>query len=565
MNDKLIEQLERTRAGYAGELAWHQFLSDAYTGQGGFAGAVEQPGYGYYGRASEVYAENAIGRSLYGSGKSGSYLVRYPREDDAKFQARIAVAHYPNYIEPIVDLRNSHLLRKAFTQHEEPKELAEWREDVDGEGTHFNQLRADVALCAALWGWLPTIVDAPPVEEGLTVAQVREAGLERPSVTLLAPANLLEWSHDGQRWRWAKIRVDRTEVDDWTAEPAVVSRYTIWYPTEAIVYEVAERKSGKEIIFSTRYAHPFGQVPIAIARHKSMPVDPRAGRDVVRGIPMLGQASVEARRLFNLHSELDEHVRGQVFALLVMARQAAAPEGEITVGTDNAVNVDPNQKNIHYYLAPPASVAATLETRVDSTVREIYRMGRVEFARAQGASVASGVARAYEFQQTNRAIADFAGELARWENRVGWLVGRKIGISDERLSKWRTQPPASFDIEDLQSELKAALDAITVKLGPTAEREMRKSLVQRMLPGLPRETYEQIETELDQMAEREAQMAAAGVELAQAAGAGLEDEGDLDDEDDADQDRGADGTQADRSARGASAADRQGRGAAPTR
>jgi len=491
MADTLLEKLERTRCGYDKECRWLTFLADAYTGAGGFQGGVEQPPSGYWGPAAELYASvQPYWLSLRQS--SGSYLDKHPREDEAKYQARKAVAHYLNYVEPLTDLKTSYLLRKPFIRDGESAAVRSWREDIDGQGTTWDDMRPGVVLRAAIGGWAPVLLDRPEVEEGMSRAQIDALGLDHFIVNPLAPGNLLEWCERGGRLEWAKVRTCRTEVESWDSERQEVEEYTIWTATDATRYTVSKDGSGtKAVTGPVVVPHGFGRVPIAIFRHKRVPNCDSA----VFGLPMHAQIALEGRRLFNLVSELDEHVRGQVFAILVMAQNNPSQTGEVQVGVDNGLTLDPQAKNPHYYLAPPASVASTLEARVEATVKEMFRMARAEYTRPVGAPT-SGVARAYEFASTNRAIADFGSEIARGESDLAQLVSLGEGEHPDIARKNRVTAPESFDIDDVTSDIKNAMDAVSAKLGPTATIAIKRGLVQRVLPQLSNTTMAKIEREL---------------------------------------------------------------------
>lgn len=503
----LLDKLRHTRAGYAEECTWIRFLMDAYAGTGGFQGQVRQPAVGYWGAAAELYAPaGSLGRDEHPR-PSSSYLDRFGREDDDKYRARCDVAHYPNYVGPLTDLKISYLLRKSFSREDVPEVVENWHGDVDGLGGTLDEVRPEIITRAAIAGWAPVLIDMRPTPEGWTVAQAEAAGTGKPRMIPLWPANLLDWSHDGQRFAWVKIRTDHVEQATWDAPARTVRRYAIWTAAVATIYEVVEI-DGKdpEVRPPVTYPHSFGRVPLAICRHQP-------GGDGVTGLPMHGQVSTEARRLFNLISEIDEHVRQQVFAILVLSQRGQNNGGEIQLGTSNGLTIDTDAKNVHYFLAPPASVAATLEKRIEQTIREIYRMARVEFTRPQVAA-ASGVSRAYEFAQTNRALSDFARHVAAWEEDVDDLVGAALGIATDARAKERVIPPDSFDIEDLSSEIAVTIDAVTrLRIGPTAAKLARLRFIQRMLPRLAPAELEKIEEELETMAEDEARMTAAGVAL----------------------------------------------------
>jgi len=500
MADSLIDQLRRERPEYRRECEWLAFLADAYTGGGGFQGKVRQPESGYWGAAAEQYASSSsvLADASRASLSNGSYLDRFHREDQPKYDARRDLAHYLNYVEPLTDLKVSYMLRKPFTRVEEPAEIEAWRADIDGEGTSYDDLRPQLATNAAVLGWTPLLIDRPVAPPGLSAAQARDIGADRFLVHQLSPANILEWSERGGKLLWAKTRVCSVDVAGWNMPPIKVEEISVWYPDHVERWVIRAPEKGDPVVESLgSFTHPFKRVPLAIFRHKRVP----SKASCVVGLPMHAQVSLVARRLFNLTSEFDEHIRQQVFAILVLPRMPGQA-GDVSVGSTNGLECGPEQKNVPYYLAPPATVADTLEKRVESTVKEIYRMARVEFSRPTGGSTASGVALAYEFAQTNRAIGDFAAEFARGETDVIQIVGTALGISEDRLKKAHVVAPSDFSIDDLAADLKAAADAVSLGIGPTATVEVKYRAIEQLLPHAPAETMAKIRRELDEAAKQ---------------------------------------------------------------
>jgi len=390
------------------------------------------------------------------------------------------------------------MLAKGLIVEGLPPQVEDWAADVDGDGhTMDDVLRDVVAVQAAVLGYTPTVMDMPRVEGVLSKAQAREAGV-RPYLMPSTPVSLLDWQKDKSgRLTWAKVRTVHTEQDSPMDVPVEVEEITFWYPDRAEVYRITKSGTAEGVDGPTVYSHPFEEVPVIVARRRPVPLDP------VRGLPMDKQVAVESRRLFNLSSELDEHLRGQVFAILQVPTDDPEKLEQITIGVDNAVPVPTQSVQNWSYLAPPASVAETYETRIENTVRELYRMARTEFDRASG-GVESGESRSRKFKATNRAIADFAGELARYVQRIYVLAGRGLGVSKEALDQIRVTAPRDFDVEELANTIKNSLDALTAQLGPTANAMIRKRLVDSLLPAQTREDAERIESEIEDLARMEA-------------------------------------------------------------
>lgn len=527
MSDSLLQQLERTRNGYDVERGYHKFLLDSYTGGGGYQGAIRQPDVGWWGAASERYAPWAPSRTRDVSTIPLNYLDRFPREDESKFKGRLAVAYLWNYVEPLTQLKVSYLLSKQTSYLEQPDELAEWRDDVDGEGTSWAEMRPAIALASAIWGWMPAIIDMDPAAPGESVAQARERNVARPRLVPLTPANLVDYSHDGKRFTWAKIRTDHVEQLTWDSAPVEVSVYRIWTPTEVSVYEV-RREDGKDAAVSdiSTSPHPFKQVPLVIFRHLPVPGDP------VHGLPMHAGPARAQKRLYNLLSELDEHIRAQVFAVAVLATKGGVPSGEVTIGTDNLLWLDAEASQKHYYMSPDPDIAGVYEARIESTIREgIYRQARVEFSRPTGAA-ASGVARAYEFAQTNHAIGDFAAEQARGEAWMDSIVWAGLGRDPADLDDYGVVAATDFDVEQLATDIENTLSALTVNLGPTMAKRLKMRLAERLDPNMPPDIRAKVEEELEEVDAQEQADAAMAREMRAAGDDPNADSGDGDDDED---------------------------------
>ena len=499
--DELVKALEARREGYDDEISWHRFLFDAYAGTGGFEGKEKRPSSETWGSAASIYAKREV-----------SYLRAHRREDSEKFRRRRDAAHYDNYVEPLTDLKLSYMLRKQASVEDRPEQVDEWRMDIDGRGTTFDEVRPIVALRAAVFGWCPVLIDFPrPEVDPITKAQELELELA-PRLIPMLPANICDWkwSDDGTI-DWVKIRTDHIVRDSWSAEAREVQRYTIWTRTDFSIFDV-ETRNGQKVATPVEQnkAHGFGCVPLTICKHK------RSGMSDGLGVPMHGSISVANRALFNYVSQLDEHLAEQAFAMLVWVQRESDLEGdEIEIGTNNAISLDPQASKQHYYLAPPSSVAEVLEKRIENTIREVYRMARIEYQKPTGGAT-SGVSRAYDFASTNQALSDFAGEIARWELWVDDVVGAGLGIAEEERELERISPPTRFDVDDLTVELQQAADAITLKLGSTATARIKMRAVQRMLPDLSAEDLDQIESELEAQSVEEKQSDALSQEIASA-------------------------------------------------
>lgn len=518
-DQSVVDRLRSTHADYEGEQVWHRFLLDSYAGTGGYAGRVRMPFSSFWGSAAEDYGTSLSPSTTDDLNDTESqidtYLERFPREDVKKFARRAAVSQFPNYCEPIVDLRHSYLNRKPMgyegVEALQGDETA-WWSNV-GEGKTWDELMTTVVRMRALvLGWFPMLVDAPPAPSGLSVAQAKEAGVRARCIPLF-PSNLLEWAidEDTGAFQWVKLRTCHVRRATFMAEPVRVERFAVWSATSVVVDEVHTSANGdEELVRIGERPHGFGEVPIVIFRAKPVPADR------FRGLSIISGAAPMNRKLFNYLSEYDEHLRSCVFGMLQAPVNDPKAKGVVVVGNANILPIAKDSTRDYRWIAPDGSVATTYEARVLKQIDEIHRVGRNESGGTKQVAK-SGVAQAYSFEGMNRAISDNAVSLATGEQRTLRLVARVEAPATD-AAKIRVIPASKFDVEEMAKELEEVLTALDLDLGVTATAKLKQRIARKLLPNLSDEEMAEIDQEIEQRADEQAQEAAAMREMLAAGG-----------------------------------------------
>lgn len=492
-----IDRVRSKRADYECEREFHRFLLDAYTGSGGFAGKVIPPQASFLGAAAEIYAQSPT--QFWGADQYDTYLDRFPREDEPKFQRRRDVAHYLNYTAPICNLFASYLAAGITRDGIDPEgELAAWMQDCDGKGTTWDSLRTTTLVPRALQlGWCPIFVDQDKVPDGTEVKTEgdRKALDLVTRALLLYPANLIDWHADETgTLMWAKVLIQGTDRSDPLGEATCYDRVYVLTTDWVSVYRIEKREGDRETIATEidKQAHGLGVVPVVVMRATPTP------DDSVRGISTMAGVAIENRRHFNLLSELDEHLRSTVFAIL----QIPIPDGkqapsEVAIGGGNALPVSASSSQPYKFISPDKSVADTYEKRLGETVREIYRIASAPFDKDGGAAQ-SGESRAYQFETTNKALVAIAKSFADCDQQTLRLVAKWQGASDAEIEKIRCSPPADFRVDDLAVDLENTVKAIALPGMPTTGKSMLIArTLDKLLPNMNAEQRAKIEGELD--------------------------------------------------------------------
>lgn len=504
--DDRIKRIVRKHDRYESERVWHKFLLDAFAGTGGFEGKVRMPFASFWGAGADLYGPSADTLTSTPDDEAAidTYLDRYPREDTKKFARRAAIANYPNPVEPVVEIRLSYLNRKPMTR-EGAEKLEEgdraWMQDVDGRGTTWHvMMRSIVQIRASVIGWCPVLFDMKPEPEDepeLSVQRANELGM-RPRAIPLFPANLYDWHEDDAgEIEWAKVGTYKVERDDPLADPVAVHCVTLWERHQVTVFELVEDPKTKKETIRSEVVRPnkWGTVPIVIFRAKPAPTD------AIRGLPMVGSIAKLAKRLLNYLSELDEHLRGSTFSILQVPTEDADKIGVIMAGTGNALPIKPDASVEYKFISPDTGVPEVYERRIEETKKDVRYLGRTEFTGGNASGQQkSGLSRAFEFENTNRAVADTAEQFAQGEQRALRLVLLMEGASKADADKLRVIPATKFDVEEMAKEIEEALGAKGLGLGATATSEMAKRLVRKLLPNLDEATLAKIDGEIESLA-----------------------------------------------------------------
>ncbi len=514
--DELVKKLRAARGGFTRELEWHQLAMDSYTGQGGYGGRIQQPREAFLGWAAEVYSRRFLEQYIDEAdpryqGKMASdrysYLDRYPREEQDKYDRRKELAHYQNHVQGIFDVLMGYIFEQEPTYDGVGAKTKAWM-----ERSRWSERRQAFLRRACLLGWMPALVDLP------NAAPKTAAERLEPTLLALFPANLLDFAATstddgdgiGTRFDWAKLRTDhisrKTPLDD----PTEVEEYGLWFPDHVDRYEVVKRADRSQSVNGPeRVDHPFSTVPIVIWSCK-LGVE----GDEALGLGLVDAAISEARRHFNLLSELDEMLRSGVFPMLQIPYHGDTPPTELTIGNGNGLPLHNLCTHEYKHVEPAGASAETYENRLESTVAEMYRTQNVSRDTNEG-RVESGVARAYSFERTNITLKNITKQCARGESDTLRLVAAAFG---EREAEIKVTPPTEFRITELLDELANLEAAARAQIPRTALKLVKRRVVRKMVPNLTEDEAKVIDSELDQQVKDDAQRSAAELDLVKAGG-----------------------------------------------
>jgi len=438
----------------------YQFLMDAYTGLGGF--------------------------------KDGSYLIKHPRETDEKYSSRKKLAYYPNFTKKVLNAYISHLFKEPVNRDTAGStELEKFWNKTNLKGESIDKTMKKYSALANVVGTLFLIVDRKPVK-ALTRA---EDLLNTPYLVLKLPTEVVDYSVDqsGQIEWIVFSEIITSKRFKGEKENKIRFRY---FDKES--WQVLKGTSLLDAVIEMEGKHNLGIVPV-VQLYSEDPIE----ESEIFGTSRIFEIAKTNHRLYNALSELDEILRSQTFSILTIPAKEPTDREQyenMTLSTENGLFYDPEYGGKPEFIAPPTNPTEAYEKRIAELINYIYKLASLEFT---GGVQKSGVAMAFDFQETNSSLASLAGNIEEAEYQIIDIVGRWF---DKDLSEAVVEYKKDFSVVDLQQELKNAMDILALDISKKFNIELKKKLVydfvgDRLEEKQLQEIYKEIETKEDYIPE----------------------------------------------------------------
>lgn len=484
---------------FAGNRAKFNFLMDAYNGTGGY--------------------------------ETGLYLdphtreLRFDTNGDVstvlpKYSARQARAYYPNIVKTIVDVPVQYVYQ-ANIRREGAPEYLEFVKDCNGRGVTANTMFSILSRYARLFGAMFFIIDKPENPAPVQLRTHADDAKYKPRLIPIFPSDVIDWHIEDGVMRWVKVLERFETAADPLAPKRVEYKVAIWTettwerytcqtqtdrvpspytgrPTD-LMFPVAKQAKGRRTE-GEAYDHEYGTHDLGIVPFVGLyaGVEPEFGE--IYATTDVYHSALINRRIYNLYSELDEILRDQTFSLLTYPAENPEDVQVSAVGTGSGLLYKPTQAGLKpEYISPQGSCASTIVSAISDLKLEMYRGAHLHFA--QGVQqVRSGVAKAWNFDETNRFLASLAkcgehaeqiaGELVmRWMKPVGYQL-----LPDDVV----VQYPGTFNIADLSESIQETDLIIATGISKTFAELKAKELVAKVFPNLPKDQRDQIYKEIEE-------------------------------------------------------------------
>lgn len=414
-------------------------------------------------------------------------LFCHPKERVDDYNDRLRMSYYFNFCAPIIDIYTNHLFKDSVNEDFESIEptMDEIRDNVDMKESSIEEFRRDLAEVTQIYGHSFVVVDSPALSRGNILTRQDQINVRAfPYVSIYHPQSVINWALDKfGNPHWVMLREAEERNTDYTAfdkNKKYKCNYKLWTRNEWYLYD-------EEYNLINEGIHGLSIVPVVCV------FDKRSRKQVnFLGVSSLADIGFIARDIYNSSSELKQILRDQTFAFLAV-QGSASEYDELSVGTSKAL-LYPEGRTVPSYISPPSSNAETYFTHIDRQVRKIYQLAKLEGGSAtqeQTAQQQTGVSKAWDFNETNTALAKKALNLEDGEMKIWKIMALWEGKKFDGTIKY----PNEFSIQSLMDDLVEAEKSSRLALGETFDLEVRKAIQKKKFPRATEEELQKMESE----------------------------------------------------------------------
>jgi len=417
------------------------------------------------------------------------FVHRHPRESQDMFDVRLKRGYYYNYCAAVVDLMVAYLFHAPIERlpgSAAEEEFERLYADADLRGTTYVNLLQDVAAFAQIHGHCGVLVDAPSVE-GLESEEQREALGVRPYLTVVRAPQIRDWELDQYgKFEWVKIEVVRDAVRSFRKEvPANLRYFVIWTKQSWELWQADEGEEEARRIDEGE--NPLGVVPLVIIYNERAKNHRWFGSSQLRDIADINIA------ILNWSSLGDEEIAERCLNILTMEESGNdMPE---VLAHHNVLEYRTGTQPPSY-LVPGDTPLKLIGEWIDRGKDEIFRLSKLSGSTGLlGVREAtSGIAYAYEFNETNQSLGKKAEGLEQGETEIHRLVAKWV------KAEWdgKVAYPREFGVDDFLMEFQVLTGARTNLTSETAIKEVEKRVTSKMFARHPMKLRKTIEGEIEQ-------------------------------------------------------------------
>lgn len=449
-------------------------------GNSEFASAVTKDVL-FHCHSSVTPTDDTFHRDSYKGGAAyilADYLFTHEIEKSEAFVERKKRSYYYNYCRPVIDSylfflfkANPLRLGDQATEDDVLKFIADPSKGTETLNDLMKLHAFDLLLNGRAWFRFDK-----PVVPPLTVLEDKDR-TKLPYLFRVPPRFVLDWaeSEEGQ-FAWVKF-YEFSQVRASFAETSSLQVVKIITPDAIAIYDL-------EGTLLSLVENPLGLVPFI---KTSLNEENQS---------FIADIAIVNRSIYNWCSLLDEILYKQTFSQLVVPGSSGGTKfSERKVGIASAFTFDAKATHAPHFIAPDVQQATVLRDQIGEAIMEIYRAANLEWVDSKRSTNKSGMAKSFDFQNTNKILAGVAGELELTETRVFKLYYMLRGRPEEPA--FSTQYPRDFSVAALESELTNIFFALTRQISRTFNIYLKKRVVALIAPRIDESLRLEIEQEID--------------------------------------------------------------------
>jgi hypothetical protein len=425
----------------------------------------------------------------------GSYLARHPRETDEGYNYRKAVCWLPNYGRALIETYNNHIFKNTITRVSDDEGEKAFFEAADKSGRiTMNELMKKLQVHASVYNRGYVLVDKPKMQAS-SLAEENLFG--KPYAYLVKPADLFDWykNADGE-FEWVKIKEIHTRnADNPNGEYSSELRIWTWTRNEWYV-------TTSDGISIDGGVHNLGVVPIVQHNFTDSIVYQDVGTTPFRDIAQIMQS------MFNKISQKDSLLYNQTFAILAIAKDspdtkpsATDSDGDIidtsttanqpTLTDKTVVYVGDDAKHMPVFINPDGASVEAYTKEIAAMLENAKDIMKQNFS---SGALKSGVAMAYDFEDTNTMLKESATRLASTEKSILDIRAKWLGQESEAQITY----PEEFSVRDLLNEIRTIGETLSLGMSKTFNKEYKKAKVRVLQPGINEDALKVIDEEIEE-------------------------------------------------------------------
>ena len=440
------------------------FLKDSYRGGYNYTNPAESTLASVNLYVNNISEDGTLSRVS--AGNFRSYLIPHEGESVSSFSSRIKIASYINLVQPVVSAYVDSVMTKKI-ERTFGKLENHMSDNVDFQGSSYEEFLKNVAIDACVEGWTFVFVDVNPEDP----TKIRYVLIDPTKVELIAVddfGKIIDFAF-----------VTQSEVANASA-PAVQNITLVRINSDGIHtlrgnvnYEKGYDINKLEKVETIELAPGLnGKLPIVTCFYQK-----DTSSIIPVGISLIETQAAIGREVYNLQSYAQDILRMHFPQLTYPIKGSGGGGGELTpeaaraMGTTVALTYD-SETNPPNYINPSKDSTDALKAQSDWLIEKAMAAAYLDLNSSSGVN-SSGFALTIKSREFENAVKRFSSELSKFEKKLLQVSSEVLGISGD--PGFVVRYPDKFSPNDIASALQTAKTVLDISkeynIGTVAKQE----------------------------------------------------------------------------------------------